>query len=122
MSPSFVESSNRILSNLKQQNEPSVRKQHQQVSTTKPKRFSRTDVISHFPFMDEFGGVDEVFHEVTEKISALALDEINLRHYIEKIFNEFKVGSKGMRSADIPSALEVCILSYIYLLIGMLRF
>jgi hypothetical protein len=59
--------------------------------------------------MDEFGGVDEVFQDLPGKISALSLDEINLKHYIEKIFNEFKVGSKGMRSADISSALEVSV-------------
>lgn len=57
--------------------------------------------------MDEFGGVDEVFHQRLEKVSALSLDEINLRHYIEKIFNEFKIGPKGMKSSDIPSALDV---------------
>jgi hypothetical protein len=102
-----LESSNRILAKLQQQNQPNFKKQHHQMSTTKQKRFSRADVISHFPFMDEFGGVDEIFQEGTEKISATSLDEINLRHYIEKIFNEFKIGPKGMRSADIPSALEV---------------
>lgn len=112
---SFIESSNRILSNLQHQKTKQRRSQQQQqqqqqhdLSIKKSKRFSRADVISHFPFMDEFGGVEEIFQEETEKISALALDEINLRHYIEKIFNEFKIGSKGMRSADIPSALEVC--------------
>jgi hypothetical protein len=57
--------------------------------------------------MDEFGGVDEVFQNLPGRVSALSLDEINLKHYIEKIFDEYKIGSKGMRSSDIPSALEV---------------
>lgn len=57
--------------------------------------------------MDEFGGVNEIFSGKEEKISALYLDELNLRHFIQKIFNEFKLGSRGMKSSDIPTALEV---------------
>ncbi len=75
----------------------------------KPKRFSRPDVISHFPFMDEFGGVEEIFRDSSETlgITVGSLDEVNLRHYIEKVFNEFKLGPRGMRSVDLPAALEV---------------
>lgn len=83
---------------------------HQKIqsqSQSQANRFSRADVISHFPFMDEFGGVDEIFAGKEEKISALNLDEVNLCHFIEKVFNEFKVGSRGMKSSDIPAALEV---------------
>lgn len=103
----MLESSNRFLSNYRQMQQQISIKKHYQQSANHPKRFSRTDVLSHFPFMDEFGGVDEVFQETPEKVSALSLDEINLRHYIEKIFNEYKVGPKGMRASDIPSALHV---------------
>ena len=59
--------------------------------------------------MDEFGGVDEIFSRKDEKISAIDLTELNLRHVIEKLFNDYKIGSRGMRSSDIPSALEVLI-------------
>ncbi len=59
--------------------------------------------------MDEFGGVEEIFRESNDAlgITAGSLDEVNLRHYIEKVFNEFKFGPRGMRSVDLPAALEV---------------
>jgi hypothetical protein len=77
------------------------------------KQSRRHDGLKHYPFVDEFGSVMDVLKEVevvnnpSKPISPDAMMDPILKHTIKKSFDEFKIGSNGMKAADIPEALKV---------------
>mmetsp|Transcript_13983 Transcript_13983/g.20926 ORF Transcript_13983/g.20926 Transcript_13983/m.20926 type:complete len:512 (-) Transcript_13983:122-1657(-) len=77
-------------------------------------RHSRADALFHYPFCDEFGGVQDILSTVNSDLSGInsssTLQEATapgLKHMIEKVFHEMKIGSGGMRASDIPEALKM---------------
>ena len=80
---------------------------------TSSKQTRRHDGLSHYPFVDEFGSVQDVLKEenatsIQPKVDAM-VDPI-LKHTTKKVYDEFKIGQNGMRASDVPQALKVCFL------------
>jgi hypothetical protein len=75
------------------------------------KQSRRHDGLKHFPFVDEFGSVMDVLQEVGETSKQptrpeAMMDPI-LKHTIKKVYDEFKIGSNGLKASAIPEALKV---------------
>lgn len=85
-------------------------------TSSKPTR--RHDGLKHYPFVDEFGSVVDVLKEVkvvtdpSKPMCPAAMADPILKHTIKKVFDEFKIGSNGLKACDIPEALKVCTSSF----------
>jgi hypothetical protein len=86
---------------------PKIFEEQKQIENNQDIRKSRPDSMNHYPFIDEFGSVEDVLsgQDGTGSIDLSKIGAPGRKRLIEKVFHEMRFDGNGIRLSDLPEAL-----------------